>query len=188
MEENAETVEGEMPARKGLISYIGRWLSPIESGLNIVGAALIVFMMLFTMTEVVGRYLFNRPIKGHVEIVEMVMAGVVFLGIAFTEKMGGHVRMELFVVRVLKGRLRLIVESFTLLLGLFIFAIILVYSLEVSVLYSIKMGDTTPLLLWPVWPSKLFIPVGSFVLCLRLVIEIIQHVSQAVVGVEPRQL
>jgi len=188
MAANAEKVEGETPARRGLTSYMERWVSPVESGLNIAGTLLIVFMMLFTMGEVVGRYLFNRPIKGHVEIVEMVMAGVVFLGIAFTEKMGGHVRMELFVVRVLKGRLRLIVESFTLLLALFLFVIILVYSLEVSVLYSIKMGDTTPLLLWPVWPSKLCIPVGSFVLCLRLVIEIIQHVSQDVVGVEPREL
>lgn len=188
MGKNSEKVEGEMPARKGLISHMDRWVSPVESGLNIAGTLLIVFMMLFTMSEIIGRYLFNRPIKGHVEIVEMVMAGVVFLGIAFTQKVGGHVRMELFVVRVLKGRLRLIVESFTLLLALFLFVIIVVYSLEASFLYSIKMGDTTPLLLWPVWPSKLCIPVGSFVLCLRLVIELIQHLSQAVVGVEPREL
>lgn len=188
MGENAEKVEGEMPAKKGLISHIDRWVSPMESGLNFAGAALIGFMMLFTMTEIVGRYLFNRPIKGHVEIVEMVMAGVVFLGIAFTQRVGGHPRMELFVVRVLKGRVRLIVESFTLLLALFTFAIIVVYSVEASVFYSLKMGDTTPLLYLPTWPAKLCIPIGSFVLCLRLVIEIIQHLPQAVVGVEQREL
>jgi len=188
MGENAEKVEGEMPARKGLISHIDRWISPIESGLNIAGALLICFMMLFTMSEIIGRYLFNRPIKGHVEIVELVMAGVVFLGIAFTQKVGGHPRMELFLTRVVKGRGRLIIESSTLFLALFVFAIIVVWSMEASVLYSLKMGDTTPLLLWPVWPSKLCIPIGCFILCLRLVIEIIQHLSQAVVGVEPREL
>jgi TRAP-type C4-dicarboxylate transport system permease small subunit len=183
-----EKLAGEMPARKPLISHIDRWVSPMEAGLNVVGAALIVFMMLFTMAHIVGRYLFNSPIKGHVEIVEMVMAGVVFLGIAFTQKMGGHVRMELFVTRVLKGRVRLIVESFTLLVALFLFAMITVNSLEASVLYSIKMGDTTPMLFWPVWPSKLFIPVGSFFLSLRLVIEIFQRLSQAVVGVKRGEL
>ena len=188
MGENAEKVEGETPARKGLISHIDRWVSPMESGLNFAGASLIGFMMLFTMTEIVGRYLLNRPIKGHVEIVEMVMAGVVFLGLAFTQKVGGHVRMELFVVRVLKGRARLIVESFTLLLALFVFAIILVYSLEASVVYSLRMGDITPLLYLPTWPAKLCIPIGSLLLCVRLVIEIIQHLSQAVVGVERREL
>ena len=188
MGEKAEKIEGEMPARKGLISHIDRWVSPIESWLNFVGAALICFMMLFTMSEIIGRYLFNRPVKGHVEIVEMVMAGVVFLGLAFTEKVGGHVRMELFVVRVLKGQARVIAESFTLLLALFIFVIITVYSMDASLLYSIKMGDTTPTLFWPVWPAKLCIPVGSFFLCVRLVIEIIQHLSQTVVSVERREL
>ena len=182
-----EKVQGEMLARKGLISHMERWLSPIESVLNIAGALLICFMMLFTMSEIIGRYLFNRPIKGHVEIVELVMAGVIFLGIAFTQKVGGHPRMELLLTRVVKGRLRLIVESSTLLLALFVFAIIVVWSLEASVVYSLKMGDSTPLLLWPTWPSKLCIPVGCFILCLRLVIEIIQHIS-AVVGVERREL
>jgi len=186
-EHSKEKVEGEMPARKQLISYIDRWISPVETGLNIVGAVLIGFLMLFTVGEIVGRYLFNSPIKGHVEIVQLTMAGVVFLGIAFTQKVGGHVRMELFIVRVLKGRLRLIVESFTLLLALFIFAIITVYSLQ-DTLYCLSIGDNTPLLYWPTWPSKLCIPVGSFFLCLRLVIQIVQYLSQAVVDVEPKEL
>lgn len=182
---NGERIKGEIPAWQRFISHIDRGVSPMETGLNVAGALLIVFMMLWTMGEIVGRYLFNHPIKGHVEVVELVMAGVVFLGIAFTEKVGGHVRMELFVTRVLKGRLRLIIESFTLLLALFIFAIITYYSLKVSVFHSLRAGDATPLLYLPTWPSKLCIPVGSFFLCLRLVTEIIQHLSQAIIGVKP---
>jgi len=46
-----------------------------------------------------------------------------------------------FVVNALKGRLRLIVESFTLLLSLFIFAMITVYSLQ-DTLYCLSIGDT----------------------------------------------
>ena len=187
MAETAEKVEGEMPARKGFISHIERWVSPVEAGLNVAGALLIVSLMLFTMGEILGRYFFNRPILGHVEIVEMVMAGVVFFGIAYTEKVAGHPRMELFLTMVLKERrIRYIVESFTLLLALFVFAVITVYSTQVSLLSSIRTADVTPSIFWPTWPSKLCIPVGSFVLCLRLVIELIQRVSQAVVGVERR--
>jgi len=190
MEEHPEDkVKGEMPARKQLISYIDRWVSPVETGLNIAGALLIFFLMLFTMGEVVGRYFFNRPILGHVEIVEMVMAGVVFFGLASTQKIGGHPRMELFLTRVLKERRsRYIVESITLLLALFLFIVLTIYSTEVSFLSSIRVGDVTPSLFWPTWPSKLCIPVGGFVLCFRLVIEIVQNVSRAVVGVERREL
>jgi len=185
-EHSKEKLEGEICARKQLISHIDRWLSPLEAGLNIVGAALVGFLMLFTVGEIVGRYLFNSPIKGHVEIVQLTMAGVVFLGIAFTQKVGGHVRME-FVVSALKGWLRIITESFTLLLSLFIFAMITVYSLQ-DTLYCLSIGDNTPLLYWPTWPSKLCIPLGSFFLCLRLVIQIVQYLSQAVVGIEPKEL
>ena len=180
-----------MPAWKRVMSiaHLERGVSPMETGLNFTGTLLIVFLMLFTMGEIVGRYFFNRPILGHVEIVEMVMAGVVFFGIAYTQKVGGHPRMELFLTRVLKERpIRYIVESFTLLLALFLFVVLTIYSTQVSLLSSIRMGDVTPTAFLPTWPSKLCIPVGSFVLCLRLVIELVQRVSQAVVGVERREL
>ena len=192
MEEQAEKAETKMPAWKRVMPIVHplyRGASSVEAGLNIAGALLIFFLMLFTMGEVLGRYLFNRPILGHVEIVEMVMAGIVFFGIAFTEKVAGHPRMELFVTRVLKERrIRYIVESFTLLLALFLFVIITIYSTEVSFLSSIRTADVTPTLFWPTWPSKLCIPVGSFFLCLRLVVEIIQRVPRAIVGVERREL
>ena len=191
MEEKAERVETKMPAWKRVMSiaHLERGVSPMETGLNFTGTLLIVFLMLFTMGEIVGRYFFNRPILGHVEIVEMVMAGVVFFGLAFTEKVAGHPRMELLLTRVLKeSRIRYIVESFTLLLTLFLFMVLTIYSTEVSFLSSIRMGDVTPSIFWPTWPSKLCIPVGGFVLCLRLVIEIVQRVSRAVVGAERREL
>lgn len=192
MEEQAEKAETKMPAWKRVMSIVHplyRGVSSVEAGLNIAGALLIFFLMLFTMGEVLGRYLFNRPILGHVEIVELVMAGIVFFGLAFTEKVGGHPRMELFVTRVLKERrIRYIVESFTLLLALFLFVIITIYSTEVSFLSSIRTADVTPTLFWPTWPSKLCIPVGSFFLCLRLVVEIIQRVPRAIVAVERREL
>ena len=159
----------------------------IEDWLNLVSVFIIMFLMFFATTEIVGRYIFNAPVPGHVEIVELIMAGVVFFGIAYTERVGGHVRMELFVTRVLKGRGYHIAEALTAMLSLFVYVFILIYTFKNSV-FSFQMGDNTAYLYWPTWPSKFAIPLGSLFLCIRFLIEIIQHIAQAVSGIEMREL
>lgn len=162
-------------------------LKHIEDWLNLASVFIIMFLMFFATTEIVGRYVFNSPVPGHVEIVELIMAGVVFLGIAYTERVGGHVRMELFVTRVLKGRAYHTAEAITAALSLFVYIFILIYTFKATI-FAFQMGDNTAYLYWPTWPSKLAIPLGSFFLCIRFVLEIIQHTAQAVSGGEMREL
>ena len=159
----------------------------IEDWLNLASVFIIMFLMFFATTEIVGRYIFNAPVPGHVEIVELIMAGVVFFGIAYTERVGGHVRMELFITRVLKGRAYHIAEAITAALSLFVYIFIFIYTFKASV-FAFQMGDNTAYLYWPTWPSKFAIPLGSFFLCIRFLIEIIQHVAQAVSSSEMREL
>lgn len=162
-------------------------VSTIEDWMNLASVFIIMFLMFFATTEIVGRYLFNSPVPGHVEIVELIMAGVVFFGISYTERVDGHVRMELFVTRVLKGRSYHIAEAITSTLSLFVYLFILIYSFKATI-FAFQIGDNTAYLYWPTWPSKLAIPIGSFFLCTRFVIEIIQHIAQVIVGVEMRDL
>ena len=159
----------------------------IEDWLNLASVFIIMFLMFFATTEIVGRYIFNAPVPGHVEIVELIMAGVVFFGIAYTERVGGHVRMELFVTRVLKGRAYHIAEAITAILSLFVYIFILIYTFKASV-FAFQMGDNTAYLYWPTWPSKFAVPLGSLFLCIRFLIEIIQHIAQVVSGGEMREL
>jgi C4-dicarboxylate transporter DctQ subunit len=178
-----------MPAwkRSALFRVLERTVSHIEDWMNLASVFIIMFLMFFATTEILGRYLFNSPVPGHVEIVELIMAGVVFFGISYTERVDGHVRMELFVTRVLKGRSYHIAEAITSTLSLFVYLFILIYSFKAA-MFSYHVGDTTTYIYWPTWPSKLAIPIGSFILCIRFTIEIIQHIAQVIVGVEARDL
>ena len=189
MAENTQLANGQTPAwkRSSLLRVIDGNIRHIEDWLNLASVFIIMFLMFFATTEIVGRYLFNSPVPGHVEIVELIMAGVVFFGIAYTERVGGHVRMELFVTRVLKGRSYHIAEALTAALYLFVYVFILIYTFKASV-FAFQIGDNTAYLYWPTWPSKFAVPLGSFFLCIRFLIEIIQHVAQAIVGVEMRDL
>ena len=186
---DAQATNGQTPAWKrfSLLRAIEGKIRIIEDWLNLCSVFIIMFLMFFATAEILGRYLFNNPIPGHVEIVELIMAGVVFFGIAYTERVGGHVRMELFVTKVLKGRAYHIAEVLTATLSLFVYIFILIYTIKVSV-FSYQIGDNTAYLYWPTWPSKFAIPLGSLFLCIRFVIEIIQHSCQAIAGTEMRDL
>lgn len=189
MRVNTPSSNGQTPVwkRSFLLRVIEGNLRHVEDWLNLVAVFIIMFLMFFATAEILGRYLFNSPIPGHVEIVELIMAGVVFFGIAYTERVGGHVRMELFVTRVLKGRAYHIAEVITATLSLFVYLFILIYTYKFA-LFSFQIGDVTAYINWPTWPSKFAIPLGSLFLCIRFVIEIIQHLSQAIAGVEIRDM
>ena len=189
MGEDTRPNNGKAPAWKKspLLRIIDGKIRHIEDWLNLASVFIIMFLMFFATSEIVGRYFFNSPIPGHVEIVELIMAGVVFFGIAYTERVGGHVRMELFLTHVLKGRAYHVAEATTAILSLFVYVFILIYTFKAS-LFAYQIGDNTAYLYWPTWPSKFAIPIGCFFLCIRFLIEIIQHVSQAIAGVEMREL
>lgn len=189
MKENVRTNNQPTAAWKrfNLLRIIEGKIRIVEDWLNLVSVFIIMFLMFFATAEIIGRYAFNAPIPGHVEIVELVMAGIVFLGIAYTERVGGHIRMELFVTRVLKGRAYHIAEMITTGLSFFVYLYVFIYTLKFA-LFAIQIGDVTPYINWPTWPSKLAIPIGSLFLCIRFIIEFIQHLSQAIAGVEMREL
>ena len=190
MEKDRENIPAEkVPVLKQfpLFRYTDKVMVTIDTILNLVAVGFIMFLMLFAACEIVGRYVFRRPIPGHVEIVELVMAAVVFLGIAYTQRVGGHIRMDMLITKVLKGRLYHIAEAITLLLSLLGYSIITVASFYFA-LDAYKLGDITTYIYWPTWPSKLTIPIGAFLLCVRFFLQLIQHVAQAVVGIDIRDL
>ena len=82
-----------------LLARADAQLFKMESFFNLTSAMLILFLMLLAVVQVVGRKFFNFPFPGYVDWVEMAMAIFCFLSIAYTQKLGGHVRMELFIGR-----------------------------------------------------------------------------------------
>ncbi|MCK5099138.1 MAG: TRAP transporter small permease, partial [Desulfobacteraceae bacterium] len=53
------------------------------------------FMMALTFADVIGRYIFNNPITGALELTEFFMAIVIFLGLVLLTAEEGHVTVDL---------------------------------------------------------------------------------------------
>jgi len=145
-------------------------LGRVETFFNLVAAACIFVLMFLGMAQVLGRQLLDRPINGYIDFVELSMATFAFLGIAYCQRLGGHVRMEMF-LKMTRGRAHWALEVFGTLIALFVIAVLIWYGFD-HFLRAYQLGDSTIDAELPVWPSKLLVPVAFALLWLRLLLQL----------------
>jgi TRAP-type C4-dicarboxylate transport system permease small subunit len=56
-------------------------------------------MMLLVVANIIGRYLFNSPVTGTLEITESLLVIIIFLSVAMTQYDGGHIRVTILTRR-----------------------------------------------------------------------------------------
>jgi len=157
---------------------LGRWvdradrlLRPVEDLLNFVAASAILFLMLLGVAQIVlrARWLFNAPMFGYIDLIELAMPALAILGFAYCQREGVHIRMDIL-IRRFEGRLLWIVEALTTFLTLVIIGLIMRYS-WVFFHNAYTSGDSTRDAEFLTWPSKLAIPFAFGICVLRLAIQ-----------------
>ncbi|OCX66996.1 C4-dicarboxylate ABC transporter substrate-binding protein [Thioclava sp. SK-1] len=73
--------------------------SPARLVLAVLCGVMLLAMMGLTVTDVIGRYVFNAPLIGATELTEMLLAAVIFLGLPAVSGDGDHVTVDLLVHR-----------------------------------------------------------------------------------------
>ena len=91
------------PSWTSTVAVADRSLSPFEDFLNLIAALAILMLMILGSAQIFLRSVLNSPIAGYIDLVELSMASMAFLGAAYCQRLGGHIRMEMLVGR-LKGR------------------------------------------------------------------------------------
>jgi TRAP-type C4-dicarboxylate transport system permease small subunit len=157
-----------LPVSNSNFARLDRGYHAIESGLNYVAATLLFSLMLLACAEVVARKVFNSPIHGQADLVEIMVPTMGFFGLAYCQRLAGHVRMELLIHR-LKGRALWIFE-FTGNCATILIVLALIWGTWNNFLNAYEIGDSTMDAEIPVWPPKLIITVGFCLLLIRCLI------------------
>ncbi|UWQ06508.1 TRAP transporter small permease subunit [Aliiroseovarius crassostreae] len=159
-----------------LLSRIDQRLYRIEGALALVSGLAVFSLMILAVISVGGRNVMNQPVPGYVDWIEQAMPLIAFMGIAFTQRDGGHIRMDML-VGALKGRALYMAEFVTTLIIL-VLMLSLVWGswahFDRSFDLSAPMwsADSSMDISLPLWPAKLLAPVAFAVLCLRLVLQL----------------
>jgi len=159
-------------------------ISPLEKFLNnIIGSIFLIGMMLMIVGDVTGRYLFNQPIHGTLEITEFVMVAMVYLTLAHTQAIKAHIKVELLIDRVGRNS-RLILELITYFLGLTIFVFIC-WQGVMSAIDAWEIEEVTDgYIPFPTLPAKATIPIGSLILCIRFTVDMVTAIKELITGKE----
>jgi TRAP-type C4-dicarboxylate transport system permease small subunit len=154
----------------GTLLAFDRALGRVENLFNDIGGVFIFALMWLTMAEVLGRRLFNAPVPGAIDYIEVGMVVFAFMGAAYCQRGGGHVRMDLLVAN-LRRRVLWAVEALAILVGA-VYVAIIVWASAQDAWRSFDLGDETLDAHVAVWPSKLVVPVALTLLELRLLVNL----------------
>ncbi|MCY4094314.1 MAG: TRAP transporter small permease [Gammaproteobacteria bacterium] len=147
---------------------------PVENAFNLVAGVLIFALMVLGVVQIVLRTVFSAPLLGYIDFVELSMVGFAVLAIAFVQRVGGHVRMELLIQK-LRGRALWFFETLGSSLAIFIVSILIPYSYD-HFQRAFDFGDSTIDLELATWPAKLVVPVALTLLLIRLCIQWLGYV------------
>src|SRR6056297_3497485 len=157
------------------LSRLDRSLYRVERWLALVSGLAVFSLMILAVVSVGGRNFFNQPLPGYVDWIEQIMPLIAFMGVAYTQRDGGHIRMDIF-VGLFKGRALWLIELITT-LAILALMILLVWGswahFERSFDWDAPLWsrDSSIDIALPTWPAKLLAPIAFSVLSLRLALQ-----------------
>jgi len=128
-------------------------------------------IMVLTSIDVFLRYLFNSPIIWAFEVTEYLMVACVWLGLAYTDTLGGHIGID-FILPYFPPKVQ---KSFLLLGSVLMLFLMVIFTWQGWVQFedSLRlnrrsMGVTQT----PVAPSQFLLFIGGIVFCIQLINKI----------------
>lgn len=158
------------------LSRLDQQLYKLERILALVSGVAVFSLMILAVVSVGGRNTFNMPLPGYVDWIEQVMPLIAFMGVSYTQRDGGHIRMDILVGKL--KRRWLWSAEFTTCFFMLILMILLAWGSYSHFLRSFDFAaplwsrDSSIDIGIPIWPAKLLAPVAFSVLCLRLVLQL----------------
>ncbi len=160
-------------AQPGLLRKADEVLSQVEDSLNLIAAAAVFFLMFVGVAQIVGRTIFDFAIYGYIDWIEQASSLFAFLGIAYAQRLGSHIGMDLTMNWRPASRWK--IELFGVVVTIAIVSV-LVYASFTNFLRAYQIGDSSMDIQLPTWPAKAMVPLALSVLWLRLVLQICGYV------------
>ena len=153
-------------------------LSWISKAMGVIAAFVLAFMMLLTVADVIGRYFFNRPIKGTWELVGLLLVCAGTWGLAYCQMEKAHIS-----ITIMEGffskRMRAAMSALACLIGLGGFSFLSWQTFLLAKKYFLlPRGDETDTLGLPFSPFILLLSIGTGMMALMLVVDVVRSIGE----------
>lgn len=177
-----------------LYSRLDQGLHRIEVFFALIAGLLILLLMFLAVINVIFRIrAIGVVFLGYEEIVQQLLPAMTILGIAYCQRLGGHIRMDLLVGN-LRGRILWVMEIFATILAWFIVAALvygtyifyydaisdkgffelmsILFSEGVAAFFAASSVDSTENINLAKWPAKFIMSFALSLLLIRLSLQL----------------
>jgi len=157
------------------LDIVSRKLGRFSAVLAYVGAFSLFVIMCLTTADVVGRYLFNRPITGVFELTEYLVLILIFSFIGYTQSQKSHVAVDLLMGKVSEN-IKALIDIGNHVACLIL--MILITWMGVEKAFELRaVGEASPNLQIPAYPFAFFLVLGCVVMCIELIGDILGFIA-----------
>jgi len=139
---------------------------------------MLVLMVLLLVYNVIARYVFRAPLGAADELEELLLVVLVFMALAYTGIIKGHVRVDI-VVRRFPLWVQHVIDTCTGLTSLMVWVFIVWRSYEYA-MEAQHLGRFTPFFMIEIWPFVLVLVFGSTLFLFVLVTEIFRSLHSSI--------
>ncbi len=165
----------------GNTKFVNRLFSRFVAGLNSVGGVLIFGLVIMINLDIFSRFLFNSPIDGVTELVELSIVAIVFLQLADAVRNGRLTRSDGLYdkIKAKNPRLGHMLGVFFDLAGAVFFTLLIAGSIPRFInawelgYYSGNQG----IVVIPIWPVRLIIVIGAVTVVLVFLGLVKRHLT-----------
>jgi TRAP-type C4-dicarboxylate transport system permease small subunit len=134
------------------------------------GSVGLAIMMFLTLADVIGR-LFDHPIVGTVEVTELIMGMMIYLGVGYTTIHRGHIRVDILITRF-SPRIQAALDTFTFFIA-FVFMALVCWRLLLQAASRVENNDITQIWEIPVWPAAYVMAIASILMVTSLGLQLV---------------
>ena len=142
------------------------------------GAMIALFgMMMLGTADVLGRYLFNRPLTGTFEVFEILLPVLILFSLADTQSMDEHLTAGVIDFFHLKPETRTKIRFGVQVLLFCLFLLILWRGVGGS-MFALRSHRRINNIDLPLWIPQLVVPLGALVMCMVLVVQMVETANK----------
>lgn len=141
-----------------------------------IGVSCISASMIIAFTNVITRYVFNYSIPWSEEVLRFLVIWMCFGGAAHAFRLGVNVGVE-FLINKFPPTAAKTVYIITRLITIFYFGVILYFGWLITV-SKFQLGQISPAGSIPMWIPNAAMPVGAFLVIIRLIREVISIIKK----------
>ena len=160
---------------KEMVDSPGGYALRVTKSVSTVSVFSLAFFMLVTAADVLGRYLFNAPITGSIEVISLALLLSIMGMIPYIGAMNRHITID-YLPGALRERPRLVLESVTTLIAFYLVSVIVWRSIQYGLLLM-RNNQATTVLQIPLFPFVFLVAIGFALYGCVLASQLLQKLS-----------